>query len=154
MKPIPPRAQGDAEILIDGAEQRFSESLTHYLGRLPAWCNHPKSILELVAIVTSRRTKQFRLRCVICGHSNTFNIAHKALNFSEREYARIVRINEENNEPSSQGVCEVCGFAGYVELHHWAPRGIFKDEAEDWPMSMLCRPCHVRWHQMMLGARR
>lgn len=151
MKSIPPPAEGQHHVLIEDAEQRFSLSLSHYDGQLPAWCSDPKGNLELVAIVTARRTKQYRLRCMACGHSNLFNVAHKMLNHSEREMARIVRVNDENTEPSSQGICEVCGFAGYVECHHWAPRGVFKDEAEDWPMAMLCRKCHVYWHQKMAG---
>lgn len=41
--------------------------------------------------------------------------------------------------------CEVCGRVGPVELHHWAPRHLFKD-ADSWPTSHLCGPCHLRWH--------
>lgn len=43
--------------------------------------------------------------------------------------------------------CEVCGSTGQTELHHWAPFHLFGDEADKWPTSLLCRPCHVRWHQ-------
>jgi hypothetical protein len=39
-----------------------------------------------------------------------------------------------------------------VELHHWAPKALFGDEAEVWPQDFLCRSCHIRWHQTMNGA--
>jgi hypothetical protein len=32
-------------------------------------------------------------------------------------------------------------------LHHWAPRHLFGDECDGWPLAFLCRPCHVEWHQ-------
>ena len=42
-------------------------------------------------------------------------------------------------------VCRVCGIHE-VELHHWAPRALFGDDADLWPMDFLCRECHSRWH--------
>ena len=45
--------------------------------------------------------------------------------------------------------CEVCGAEDYTELHHWAPWHLFPHEAHRWPTSWLCRPCHVRWHQIV-----
>lgn len=44
--------------------------------------------------------------------------------------------------------CEVCGAEG-AEVHHWAPRSIFGDEAERWPTSLLCVPCHSKWHSLL-----
>ncbi len=44
--------------------------------------------------------------------------------------------------------CEVCGKQG-AEWHHWAPRDLFKDECEKWPMGLLCQPCHAHWHQIV-----
>lgn len=42
--------------------------------------------------------------------------------------------------------CARCG-ARDVELHHWAPRGIFGTiEAEGWPRDYLCKCCHDEWH--------
>jgi hypothetical protein len=40
--------------------------------------------------------------------------------------------------------CEVCGCVG-AELHHWAPKVVFGDEAEDWPKSYLCPEHHEYW---------
>ena len=44
--------------------------------------------------------------------------------------------------------CAVCGADG-AEMHHWAPRVFFGEDADKWPMSALCVPCHTRWHQIM-----
>ena len=40
--------------------------------------------------------------------------------------------------------CEVCGKVG-TELHHWAPRAVFKDEADNWPTGWLCPEHHKEW---------
>lgn len=45
--------------------------------------------------------------------------------------------------------CEVCGKTGDSQVHHWAPRFLFGDEAEDWPKGHLCQACHTRWHQIV-----
>jgi len=50
-------------------------------------------------------------------------------------------------ERRSYPPCEVCGSAEKIELHHWAPFHLFWIEADKWPTSYLCQPCHVRWHQ-------
>jgi len=44
--------------------------------------------------------------------------------------------------------CAKCGAVGPTECHHWAPRHLFVD-ADDWPMSDLCGPCHKRWHEVV-----
>lgn len=45
--------------------------------------------------------------------------------------------------------CEVCGSVGATQEHHWAPWHLFGEEAQRWPKSMLCQPCHTRWHQIV-----
>ena len=44
--------------------------------------------------------------------------------------------------------CEVCGAEG-AENHHWAPYALFGGEADSWPQSFLCQPCHQRWHAIV-----
>lgn len=46
--------------------------------------------------------------------------------------------------------CERCGRIG-SQYHHWAPQAIFVD-ADDWPASWLCQPCHSTWHWAMREA--
>lgn len=42
-------------------------------------------------------------------------------------------------------ICEVCGQPG-AEEHHWAPKHIFRADAERWPKSYLCKQHHDEWH--------
>lgn len=49
--------------------------------------------------------------------------------------------------------CVVCGGSG-TEEHHWAPRNIFGEDANMWPMSYLCRMHHTEWHDRMDGYKR
>jgi hypothetical protein len=44
--------------------------------------------------------------------------------------------------------CAHCGKVGRVECHHWAPKHLFAD-ADQWPQSYLCGPCHQLWHATM-----
>jgi hypothetical protein len=44
--------------------------------------------------------------------------------------------------------CVVCGRWG-TELHHWAPRHIFGDQADHWPTAWLCKECHAYWHRCL-----
>ena len=45
--------------------------------------------------------------------------------------------------------CARCGVVGPTESHHWAPRHLFGADADSWPMSDLCGPCHKRWHEVV-----
>lgn len=57
-----------------------------------------------------------------------------------------------------RGVGEECEVRGCTstntQLHHWAPRRIFGDEADDWPTSWLCvERHHPLWHAMVTSRR-
>lgn len=44
-------------------------------------------------------------------------------------------------------LCERCGDGSRgVQLHHWAPKKVFQQDAWRWPMSYLCISCHEEWH--------
>ena len=45
--------------------------------------------------------------------------------------------------------CAVCGSIDNLERHHWAPKHLFKDRADDYPTSLLCKLCHSEWHDKM-----
>lgn len=53
--------------------------------------------------------------------------------------------------PESDQQCERCG-APEIECHHWAPQNTFED-ADSWPIGLLCRTCHHEWHARMDGYR-
>lgn len=50
--------------------------------------------------------------------------------------------------------CQVrgCSQAGQ-EMHHWAPKQLFGDEADDWPMGLLCAVHHRLWHSLIRSGR-
>ena len=52
----------------------------------------------------------------------------------------------------TEGFCSVCQAARPLEVHHLAPRNVFRDEADLWPTVEVCRECHERWHRLMDGA--
>jgi hypothetical protein len=39
-----------------------------------------------------------------------------------------------------------------VEDHHFAPRAVFGDEADEWPRALLCVGHHSEWHERMRAA--
>lgn len=39
-----------------------------------------------------------------------------------------------------------CGAFAICHMHHVAPRALFGEEADRWPVVYLCQPCHSRWH--------
>lgn len=51
-----------------------------------------------------------------------------------------------------EGHCEVCGTLGPVEVHHLAPRALFGDAANLWPVIDLCTTCHDEWHSKVWSA--
>lgn len=51
------------------------------------------------------------------------------------------------------GRCSVRGCPNEaVEDHHFAPRAIFRDEADDWLRGLLCVAHHQEWHRRMGAA--
>ena len=45
--------------------------------------------------------------------------------------------------------CEHCGNTEGVEYHHYAPKELFGNDCNNWPIGPLCITCHVLWHQTM-----
>lgn len=56
----------------------------------------------------------------------------------------------DNRRP--ERACAHCGALG-TEQHHWAPWHLFED-ADSWPTSYLCVPCHRLWHRTIVGHRK
>jgi hypothetical protein len=93
-------------------------------------------------------------RCVNQAGQETFVFVCSACGTRTRHFVpkravAAVGIEPEDIEPTGlRHTCEVCGAEG-AESHHWAPSFIFGDEADRWPRSFLCVPCHVRWHSLV-----
>ncbi len=48
-----------------------------------------------------------------------------------------------NGEP-----CAVCG-KRQTEIHHFAPKHLFGDDADKWPVAPLCKYHHTMWHEIL-----
>lgn len=42
--------------------------------------------------------------------------------------------------------CAVCGKLG-TQLHHFAPRHLWPETADEWPTAYLCQDHHDEWHR-------
>lgn len=49
---------------------------------------------------------------------------------------------------SNQAQCVVCGKLG-AEYHHFAPKYLFGDAADSYPVAPLCHEHHMHWHQII-----
>ncbi len=54
---------------------------------------------------------------------------------------------QDNSKDAPACVVMGCGNKG-TELHHFAPRHLFKQEAEDYPKGYLCSYHHSHWHEV------
>jgi len=105
-------------------------------------CPHPG--YTVARCITTGNQTRYTLACVDCGkrkHRGLW-ISHKRA--AELHYepllAPLLRTRNEGR------TCERCGSTSDIQNHHWAPRHLF-DDADLWPSSDLCQPCHTRWHQ-------
>jgi hypothetical protein len=89
--------------------------------------------------------------CSDCNFVYPVYVKKEIANELERTTGELVRVKTRTQEHyEKQNIvieCQVCGTNG-AELHHWAPRYLFED-AENWPKSYLCVPCHKRWHNVV-----
>lgn len=92
-------------------------------------------------------------RCPVCQRIGCFGpplfIPNEKiiLHLSEEQIAALPVIM-----PDAVNRCVRCG-KREAELHHWAPKEIFGDDAESWPKDHLCVECHMLWHSTINAAR-
>lgn len=101
-------------------------------------CPHDQGTSDYVAIFADG-SKHLYAGCRLCGH----NISRRMSPVlgRDRDGLPIGEDRRLRNPP-----CAVCGSMG-TQLHHFAPRHIFGDEADLWPTAYLCPDCHAEWHQ-------
>jgi hypothetical protein len=138
-------------------------------GAPPPRCFHPPSTWavdpltgrfddgrEAWCLVTRKGQTQFWWRCKECGENRPATKWERQIHAErfanaqvERDYAcRICAGVGCELCIRTDGRCERCGSPEQVEEHHWAPRHLFSD-ADSWPLSYLCRKCHVYWHRLV-----
>jgi hypothetical protein len=129
--------------MILRAAQLRAFGLEMYL-TLPCGCDDAGYIIG--ASVQANGIRRYQLVCGRCGHACGGAIAPAKLPPDIRNAAPLISSNIDSNAR-----CARCGSnADGVELHHWAPFSRFHD-FDQWPTSMLCPSCHVKWHSKMNG---
>lgn len=100
-------------------------------------CSGASELAALGKVKCASGTIQYKAYCLECGGKGT-NFPYSDV--AGLDESRIPIISEHDVTP-----CERCGSDEGSEAHHWAPIHLFED-ADDWPMSHLCRKCHLEWH--------
>jgi hypothetical protein len=95
---------------------------------------------DVVRLVTRSGAACYPWACAACGAISTAYIWGALA-------APLATYTVDRREQDPQH-CAVCGTLG-AEVHHWAPRHLFGDEADDWPVALLCVKCHKRWHDLV-----
>lgn len=85
--------------------------------------------------------------CLSCGKNARG--AGKWIGGKERSGLNLDAIPIVNDYSNLAAPCIVCGDIDHNELHHFAPRHIFGDECEKWPVFSLCKKHHDEWHKRM-----
>lgn len=125
---------------LRGAHTRF-DSLNK------TWIFPDHTIFQLGAVIQTNGIPAYRVRCVGCGKESGEIKRSEALTLIAAGVQYVW-----TREPYAHNDTHMCGVKGCnrtdVEWHHWAPRSIFKKEADNWPVTPLCVACHKRWHDM------
>lgn len=118
-------------------------------------CSHPAAPwtdldpARLGVRVAGNGSYQVVSECTDCG-TLTGPIGHAAI---ERMHIAVATLPILADYRGGLGRCSRRGCEREaVEDHHFAPRAIFGDEAEDWPRALLCVEHHTEWHRRMQAA--
>lgn len=121
------------------------EGVTYRTARQCAWLGHPG--IEPMIWRTDYGRRMVWMTCPDCGHREGSPLGKKKL----KEMGRSMdELRIANSGAESVEECERCGSGEDVQYHHWAPRHLFgREEADRWPGSYLCQPCHATWHRIV-----
>ena len=106
-------------------------------------CARPRNV-RLVRNIAGNGTSQVYWYCTFHSGAAGQFIQHEKIKEQGIDIDRLPII--ENYSEYFQ--CAVCGKLG-AELHHWAPKHLFGDDAEAYPQSYLCHHHHMRWHDLV-----
>lgn len=95
-------------------------------------------------LITRNGHTQLRYVCDHCSTLQLQNIPHATVD----DLAAIPIVKDHSHRGAfNEGHCERCQQFADLDLHHWAPRSLFQD-ADDWPVALLCLDCHREWHHV------
>lgn len=92
-------------------------------------------------------SKVFPLYCEDCGQE-TGKLINKENANSVNYILKEIVFTSSNTGYLNKIKCYVCGDEN-VEAHHFAPKHLFGDEAEKWPVAYLCKFHHKKWHDIV-----
>lgn len=102
---------------------------------------------ELGLTIAANGSYQVRPWCLSCDRWATGSVPasdYKAKGFVAQDFQLLA---------DNRGLLGRCSRRGCdreaVEVHHFAPIGIFGMEANDWPTAFLCVEHHTEWHRRM-----
>lgn len=108
-------------------------------------CRCSKPFFGIVVVIQANSVRTYKLLCVGCGRLCSNAIPASKLPDWVLSNAPVYRDHMDQTT-----LCARCGSNDGVEMHHWAPRSVF-DDADEWPVALLCPRCHSRWHEAMNG---
>jgi hypothetical protein len=101
------------------------------------WCSTDRIAMWMI-VVARNGHRVAQLRCIACC----------ALDQTRTAESVGVQWPVIRDYAAAMPECERCGDASGIEVHHWAPRHLFRD-ADLWPTANLCRDCHQLWHRVV-----
>lgn len=120
-------------------------------------CSDAQHILKIRALIFRNGQRQYAIYCLTKGWRGAFIPKQLTEGIANRNGFALADIPlfRDNRDGCCDGSgcphcqiesCGRCGSYVSVELHHWAPSYLF-DDSDEWPVSFLCRACHMRWHR-------
>jgi hypothetical protein len=108
-----------------------------------------RGVNEVTEVIMLRNgQRQVKLRCRNCGNL-VGPIPKSALAewMADLGVPIIRQGSDYTYPPCNYRGCQVPG----EEMHHFAPRNTFGEDADNWPVMALCKAHHHEWHQRMDG---
>ena len=110
-------------------------------------CNG-EQLARLVRIISASGVSMVSWNCIAGSHA-----IDRPMKYISHETIRATTSIDIDRLPvmenySGREICAVCGNP-YTELHHFAPRHLFGNDADNWPMAYLCKKHHDLWHAIV-----
>ena len=113
-------------------------------------CSHGRGF-ALYVIIQANGNRAVVSLCRHCLKNET-DVQPGVPHFRPHEGIRVADLSVIADNRRPELPCAHCGALG-TEEHHWAPWHLFED-ADAWPTSYLCAPCHRLWHRTIVGHRK
>lgn len=104
--------------------------------------------VKLVRTITTSGISQVYWQCPACNDNASGGAVYIKHEILRKYKVEIDDLPVVNDYRSLENACVVCGALG-AERHHWAPRYLFGDKAEEYPTAYLCNYHHMLWHKLV-----